>query len=276
MQTLHLLLNLTNLINLIKIDRRCANDFIQPGRLLYLLKLCILPLLFVFSFLFSCSPLRASESQAAKTNGTAHVIVQRMHNLGKIKWTLLPEVMKIELPIANLVYDGNLKRASLYSFKTNRYFVTDAQTCISQMNTMRNRRREVVSEWHKVGNTLLDGRKVIVLERTMLKGARPIPSYITVKESIFIDNELKFNKKFVGVVAAVTGEEYSLGLPLRIERRSYSKYNKDMHKTPYVVLETLSLGKKKTVDADFAIPKGFSAATSVESMMLEDSGLGLP
>lgn len=247
----------------------------EPGRLFYLLELCLLPL-FVFSFLFSCLPVQAAENHAAKTSGIAHVIVQRMHNLGKIKWTLLPDVMKIELPIANLVYDGNLKKASLYSFKTNRYFVTDAQTCISQMNTMRNRRREVMGEWHKVGNRVLDGRKVIVLERTMLKGARPIPSYITVKESIFIDSELKFNSKFVGVVAAVTGEEYSLGLPLRIERRSYSKYNKDMHKTPYVVLETLSLGEQKTVDADYAIPKGFSAATSVESMMLEDSGLGLP
>ncbi|OPZ83483.1 MAG: hypothetical protein BWY75_03037 [bacterium ADurb.Bin425] len=80
----------------------------------------------------------------------------------------------------------------------------------------------------------------------------------------------------MGVVGAVTGEGYSLGLPLRIERRSYSKYNREMHKTPYVVLETLSLGKQKTSEADFAIPKDFAVATSVESMMLEDSGLGLP
>lgn len=251
----------------------------QPKNLLY-----ILPIFFVLATMAAGLQAEAKSAkaqvqaqlQAAKMNGTADVIVQKMHNLGKIKWTLLPDVMKIELPIANLVYDGNLKRASLYSFKTNRYFITDAETCISQMNTMRNRRREVMSEWRKVGDSVLEGRKVIVLERTMLKGSRPIPSYITVKESIFIDRDLKFDKKFVGVVGAVTGEEYSLGLPLRIERRSYSKYNKEMHKTPYVVLETLSLGKHKTSEADFAIPKDFAVATSVESMMLEDSGLGLP
>lgn len=275
METLHLLLNLTKLIHLAKIDRPCATKFMQPNNLLY-----ILPVLFVLATMAVGLPAESKSAkaqvQAAKMNGTANVIVQKMHNLGKIKWTLLPDVMKIELPIANLVYDGNLKRASLYSFKTNRYFITDPETCISQMNTMRNRRREVMSEWRKVGDSVLDGRKVTVFERTMLKGSRPIPSYITVKESIFIDRDLKFEKKFVGVVGAVTGEGYSLGLPLRIERRSYSKYNREMHKTPYVVLETLSLGKQKTSEADFAIPKDFAVATSVESMMLEDSGLGLP
>lgn len=196
------------------------------------------------------------------------VIVQKLTNIGKIKWYLNGPIMRMDLPVATLVCDMAKDKAFIYSFKTHRFVTKKVDELTNQLDMLHARRKETYSPWKKTGSGDFEGKPSLTYQRVILTGPTPRPKHVTVTETLVVSRDIKLDPRFVKLVNAMTAEEFGFGMPLHIERRATSTVRKELGKVPYLMLETLTTGKRALTASELEIPKGFSPADSVQSMLL--------
>ncbi|MDX1988985.1 MAG: hypothetical protein SFV17_20025 [Candidatus Obscuribacter sp.] len=210
-------------------------------------------------------------NEAASASVPATLLVQKLQNLGRTKWFFAKNFVKVDLPIASMLYDSRTSKATFYSYKTRRFVESDVDSLIRQMKELRPRRTEQYGPWKKLGLREKDGRKVVVYERAITKGAVNRPKHVTVNETLFASKDMTLSPNVVRLFNAVTGEEFGYGMPLHVERRAYSTVRKDLGKVPFIMLETVTMSKYTLLRSDMKVPAGFTRAESVNSILLEDT-----
>lgn len=225
-----------------------------------------LTLIVLFAEVLTAAEVQAADSKAKNKQFT--VIVQKLTNIGKIKWYLNGPLTRMDLPVATLVCDMSSNKAFIYSFKTHRFVTKKVEELTNQLDMLHARRRETYSPWKKINSNDFEGKPAITYERLILTGPTPRPKHVTVTERLIVSRDIKLDAKFVKLVNAMTAEEFGFGMPLHIDRRATSTVRKEMGKVPYLMLETLTTGKRELTASELEIPKGFSPADSVQSMLL--------
>lgn len=210
------------------------------------------------------------KTAAKKTSYKTILILQRLQNIGKTKWYIGDSLVRLDLPVATIVCNLDTGRAFIYSYKTRRYVEKKIEEMSSQLDLLKTHRRETYSPWKKLNATTCQGQPALTYERSILSGPRPRPKHVTVTETLVTSRDIKLEKRFAKLVNAITGEEFNFGMPLHIERRAHSTLRKDLDKVPYVMLETLNVAKRTLAAEETEIPDGFTAADSVQSMLLVD------
>lgn len=210
-------------------------------------------------------------SDAASGSVPATLLVQKLHNLGRTKWYLAGSFVRVDLPIASMLYDSRESKAIFYSYKTKRFVESDVDSLVRQMRELRPRLTEQYGPWKKIGLKEKDGRKVVVYERAITKGAVNRPKHVSVNETLVASRDIVLSPNVVRLFNSITGAEFGYGMPLQVERRAHSTVRKDLGKVPFVMLETVTVSKYTLLSSDMKVPAGFTRAESVNSILLEDS-----
>ena len=235
-------------------------------------QLTVLVLLTVICFGYCASAARAKgANDAASASVPATLLVQKLQNLGRTKWFFAKDFVRVDMPIASMLYDSRTSKATFYSFKTKRFVESDVESLIRQMKELRPRLTEQYGPWKKLGAKEKDGRMVVVYERAITKGAVNRPKHVSVNETLFASRDIVLSPNVVRLFNSITGAEFGYGMPLHIERRAHSTVRKDLDKVPYIMLETVTMSKYTLQRSDMKVPAGFTRAESVNSILLEDT-----
>lgn len=198
-------------------------------------------------------------------------VTQRYHSWGLMEWSIGKKQVKLTVPMACLVYSDDAKGSKVlcYSSKTHRY-VSSAQADVErQFEVLKTRMSEVFTPWKVIGKGHMNDHDVVIMERKLIKSKRPIPTNITVLETVYA-SDIKMSNGACEFLKALVDLDLSHGLPLKIERRAFSPKRPLNKNAPFVLLETTRVVSKNMKKSDFEVPSDYKRAGSVSTMIRAD------